>query len=63
MVNKICVSWGNRNMTVNDVYKMTKEELEKELDKMGSYGILTDYEIYLYELLERRYATLNKTHI
>ena len=33
-------------MTVNDVYKMTKEELEKELDKMCSYGILTDYEIY-----------------
>ena len=50
-------------MTVNDVHKMTKEELEKELDKMGSYGILTDYEMYLYELLERRYATLNKTHI
>lgn len=50
-------------MTVNDINKMTKEELENELDEMDSYGVLTDYEIYLYELMERRYAILNKTHI
>lgn len=50
-------------MTEADIYSMTKEELEKELDEMGLYGILTVYEMYLYELMERRYALLNKTHI
>lgn len=49
-------------MTESDINNMTKEELERNLDEMNSYGILTDYEIYLHELMERRYAILNKTH-
>lgn len=50
----------SKDITIYNIRNASYKELEKMQDELFSYPVLTDYQLYLYEMIDKRLTSFER---